>query len=106
VSPSGGEVVGLDRGPTRALSDGLVADAARRLAEAEQTGIPMPQLSLQYPEMTVEDAYAVQRCFVEAKVANGRSLVGHKIGLTSKAMQQAMSIDQPDFGALLDDMIF
>jgi 2-oxo-hept-3-ene-1,7-dioate hydratase len=106
VSSSGGEVVGLGRGPIRALSDGLVADAARRLAEAEQTGIPMPQLSLQYPDMTVEDAYAVQRCFVETKVANGRSLVGHKIGLTSKAMQQAMSIDQPDFGALLDDMIF
>jgi 2-oxo-hept-3-ene-1,7-dioate hydratase len=107
VSSSGREPpVGVEHGSVRALNDDLVADAARRLAEAERTGIPMAQLSLQYPEMTIEDAYAVQRCFVDAKLASGHRLVGHKIGLTSRAMQQAMSINEPDFGVLLHDMVF
>jgi 2-oxo-hept-3-ene-1,7-dioate hydratase len=84
----------------------MVADAARALSEAERTRTPMGQLSLQHPEMTIEDAYAIQRVFVDAKLAEGRRLIGRKIGLTSRAMQQAMSIDEPDFGALLDDMVF
>ena len=93
-------------GSGRSLSDAVVADAAARLALAERTRVPMPQLSLQYPEMTVEDAYAVQRMLVEAKLAEGRRLTGRKIGLTSRVMQQAVSIDEPDYGALFDDMFF
>jgi 2-oxo-hept-3-ene-1,7-dioate hydratase len=93
-------------GAARGLSDDVVGDAARRLAEAERSGVPIRQLSLEHPEMTVEDAYAVQRAFVDAKLADGRRLVGRKIGLTSRAMQQAVSINEPDFGALLDDMVF
>jgi len=84
----------------------MVDDAARRLADAERTGVPVRQLSQQYPEMTIEDAYAVQRALVDAKLAGGRRLVGRKVGLTSRAMQQAVSITEPDFGALLDDMVF
>jgi 2-oxo-hept-3-ene-1,7-dioate hydratase len=90
----------------RALSEDAVALAARALSEAARTRTPMRQLSLQHPEMTVEDAYAIQRVFVEAKLSEGRRLVGRKIGLTSRAMQEAVSINEPDFGALLDDMIF
>jgi len=83
-----------------------LADIARRLYEAEQTRTPIRQLSLEYPDMTIEDAYAVQRALVALKVADGREVKGHKIGLTSKAMQSALNIDEPDSGILLDDMFF
>src|SRR3978361_1982682 len=81
-----------------------VAGIARRLYEAEQTRTPIRQLSLDYPDMTIDDAYAVQRALVALKVADGREVKGHKIGLTSKVMQRAVSIDEPDYGALFDDM--
>ena len=81
-----------------------LADIARRLYEAEQTRTPIRQLSLEYPDMTIEDAYAVQRALVALKVADGREVKGRKIGLTSKVMQRAVSIDEPDYGALFDDM--
>jgi 2-oxo-hept-3-ene-1,7-dioate hydratase len=79
---------------------------ARRLYEAEQNRTPIRQLSLDYPAMTIEDAYAVQRALVTLKIADGREIRGHKIGLTSKVMQRALSIDEPDYGALFDDMFF
>ncbi|MCW2918932.1 MAG: hpaH [Actinomycetia bacterium] len=90
----------------RALGEDAVLDAARRLAEAERTRTPIRQLSLQYPEMTIEDAYAVQRAWVADKLAGGRTLRGRKIGLTSRVMQRAVSISEPDYGALFDDMFF
>lgn len=83
-----------------------VADAAARLDEAERTRTPIRQLSLQYPQMTLEDAYEVQRSWVEKKLSAGRVLRGRKIGLTSRAMQQAVSITEPDYGAIYDDMFF
>lgn len=88
------------------LDPELVEDAAARLDEAERTLTPIPQLSLQYPDMTIEDAYAVQRAWTERKLAAGRELRGRKIGLTSRAMQQAVSITEPDYGAIYDDMFF
>src|ERR1700753_4484622 len=88
---------------SRPAEDDL-ADIARRLYEAEQTRTPIRQLSLDYPEMTIEDAYAVQRALVALKVADGREVKGRKIGLTSKVMQRAVSIDEPDYGALFEDM--
>jgi 2-oxo-hept-3-ene-1,7-dioate hydratase len=81
-----------------------IADIARRLYTAERERKPIRQLSLDYPDMTVDDAYAVQRELVELKVADGRVVKGRKIGLTSKVMQRAVSIDEPDYGALFDDM--
>ncbi|MFC9834289.1 2-oxo-hept-4-ene-1,7-dioate hydratase [Rhodococcus sp. NPDC127530] len=88
------------------LNPEAIADTARRLYEAEKTRIPIRQLSLQYPDMTIDDAYAVQRALVDLKVADGRSVKGRKIGLTSKVMQRAVSISEPDYGALFDDMFF
>jgi 2-oxo-hept-3-ene-1,7-dioate hydratase len=92
--------------PARVLDDDQVADAARRLGEAEAARTPIRQLSLQYPEATIEDAYEIQRVWVDSKLASGRALIGRKIGLTSRAMQQAVSITEPDYGALLDNMVF
>ena len=56
--------------------------------------------------MTIEDAYAIQTAWIGIKRAEGRMIKGHKIGLTSKAMQSALNIDEPDSGVLLDDMFF
>jgi 2-oxo-hept-3-ene-1,7-dioate hydratase len=83
-----------------------IAEIARRLYTAEQERKPIRQLSLDYPDMTIDDAYAIQRTLVELKVADGRVVEGRKIGLTSKVMQRAVSIDEPDYGALFDDMFF
>jgi 2-oxo-hept-3-ene-1,7-dioate hydratase len=85
-------------------ADDELADIARRLYEAEQKRTPIRQLSLDFPDMTIEDAYAVQRALVALKVADGREVKGRKIGLTSKVMQRSVSIDEPDYGALFDDM--
>lgn len=81
-----------------------ISEIAQRLYLAEQRRQPIRQLSLEYPDMTIEDAYAVQRALVELKVADGRAVRGRKIGLTSKVMQRAASIDEPDYGTLFDDM--
>lgn len=79
---------------------------AQRLHQAEQSREQIRQISLEYPQVTIEDAYAIQREWVTLKLAEGRVLKGHKIGLTSKAMQASSQISEPDYGALLDDMFF
>src|SRR5438132_13033491 len=88
------------------LTKAQIDDAAARLDEAERTRRQIGQLSLQYPSITIEDAYAIQKSWVAGKIAAGRRMIGHKIGLTSKAMQSASQISEPDFGTLLDDMQF
>jgi 2-oxo-hept-3-ene-1,7-dioate hydratase len=89
-----------------AISQDDIRSAAERLDQAEKTRKQIRQLSLEHPGITIEDAYAIQKAWVEMKVAEGRTLKGHKIGLTSKAMQSALNIDEPDSGILLDDMFF
>ena len=68
--------------------------------------VPVPRLTARYPEMEIEDSYAVQRIWAERQVEAGRRKVGHKIGLTSKAMQDATGIDEPDYGVIFDDQVF
>ncbi len=88
------------------MSDALNhADLARELHDAERTGIQVDQFSRRYPAMTIADSYAIQHEWMKLKLAEGRTVVGHKIGLTSRAMQQASQITEPDFGTLLDDMV-
>ena len=82
------------------------ASAARALLHAEVERTQIGLLSLQYPEMEMRDAYAIQSEILNAKRASGRSVIGWKIGLTSKAMQSALNIDIPDSGVLFDDMLF
>ena len=81
-----------------ALSKDDIRAAAERLDNAEKTRKQIRQLSLEYPRITLEDAYAIQKAWVEMKVTQGRIVKGHKIGLTSKAMQSALNIDEPDSG--------
>jgi 2-oxo-hept-3-ene-1,7-dioate hydratase len=88
------------------LTKDQIDSSAARLEEAERTKKQIRMFSLEYPGMTIDDAYAVQRAWIAQKLQNGRRLKGHKIGLTSKAMQNAVGIREPDFGALLDNMFF
>jgi 2-oxo-hept-3-ene-1,7-dioate hydratase len=83
-----------------------IAQAARLLDEAERTRRQTGLLSLRHPDATLDDAYAIQAAFVKRKLAAGRRGIGWKIGLTSRAMQDALKIDTPDSGILLDDMAF
>ncbi|ABD06416.1 2-oxo-hepta-3-ene-1,7-dioic acid hydratase [Rhodopseudomonas palustris HaA2] len=89
-----------------ALSTNEIRAAAERLHQAEKTRIQIRQLSLDHPAIDIGDAYAIQHAWIDLKRAEGRTIRGHKIGLTSKAMQSQLSIDEPDSGVLLDDMFF
>jgi 2-oxo-hept-3-ene-1,7-dioate hydratase len=68
--------------------------------------VQVEHFSKRFPGMTIEDGYAVSRAWVAQKIAAGRTVRGHKIGLTSRAMQLSSQIDEPDYGTLLDDMFF
>ena len=89
-----------------ALTQDDIAGAAQRLFLAEKSRVQIRQLSLDNPAITIDDAYAIQKAWIEIKLGEGRSVKGHKIGLTSKAMQSSLNIDEPDSGVLLDDMFF
>src|ERR1700760_2478704 len=89
-----------------ALSTAEIRAAAERLDRAEKTRTQIRQLSQEFPAITLDDAYAIQKQWIEIKTSAGRVVKGHKIGLTSKAMQSALNIDEPDSGVLLDDMFF
>src|ERR1700720_4826902 len=89
-----------------AMTEHDIRLAAGRLHRAEKTRTQIRQLSLEFPDITIDDAYAIQKAWIEIKLAEGRVVKGHKIGLTSKAMQSALNIDEPDSGVLLDDMFF
>ncbi|SEP80911.1 2-oxo-hept-4-ene-1,7-dioate hydratase [Thalassovita taeanensis] len=80
--------------------------AAEALFQAETTGQQIGLLSLAYPGMSMDDAYAVQAALIARRKRAGHKVIGWKIGLTSKAMQQSLNIDIPDSGMLMDDMLF
>lgn len=80
-------------------------EVAIQLDKAEQSCTPLSPLSQEYPTLTPAQAYAIQRAWFNLKVADGARLIGHKIGLTSRAMQELLGVDQPDYGFLLDSMV-
>ncbi|WP_289044243.1 2-oxo-hept-4-ene-1,7-dioate hydratase [uncultured Aliiroseovarius sp.] len=88
------------------MSDDEIAAAAKELLEAEDCRRQIGLLSLRHPNITLDDAYAIQSAQVACKLAAGRQIIGWKIGLTSKVMQEALKIETPDSGVLYDNMIF
>jgi 2-oxo-hept-3-ene-1,7-dioate hydratase len=88
------------------LEPSVVDALARELHTSERTRVQVEHFSRRFPGMTLQDGYAVSRAWVALKLAEGRRVIGHKIGLTSRAMQQASQISEPDYGTLLDDMLF
>jgi 2-oxo-hept-3-ene-1,7-dioate hydratase len=88
------------------LSPEQIAQLAAELNASEKSRTQVEHFSKRFPGMTVEDGYAISRAWVKTKIAEGRVARGHKIGLTSRAMQISSQIDEPDYGTLLDDMFF
>jgi 2-keto-4-pentenoate hydratase len=83
-----------------ATRDVLAAD----LAQAERSRQPIAPLTAAHPEIDVVDAYEIQLINIRQRVAEGARVVGHKVGLSSLAMQQMMGVDEPDYGHLLNEM--
>ncbi|MEX1147969.1 MAG: 2-oxo-hepta-3-ene-1,7-dioic acid hydratase [Sphingomonadales bacterium] len=88
------------------LDHQTIADLAAELDEAELERKQIRQFSIRFPGMSFDDGYAIQQAWVDRKLVRGRKIVGHKIGLTSRAMQRAANITEPDHGVLLDNMVF
>ncbi|MFF2633139.1 2-keto-4-pentenoate hydratase [Microbacterium sp. NPDC058021] len=88
------------------LAPDVIAALAAELAEADRTHSVIPRITARHPQATVEDSYAIQGVWRDENLAAGRRLVGRKIGLTSKAMQQATGITEPDYGVMFDDTVF
>lgn len=85
------------------LTDEQVRQAAEALYQAELTRTPMTPISATHPEAGIDDAYRIGGLVTELKVAAGRRVKGHKIGLTSKAMRSLTGATEPDYGTLFDD---
>jgi len=83
-----------------------ILELASRLEVAEKNRMQIRQFSLEHPGLTIDDAYEIQKEWIHMKCKSGREVKGHKIGLTSKAMQASSNISEPDYGALMDDMFF
>lgn len=88
------------------LTTNTIAAIAAELAEAGRRGGMIPLISARHPDATVDDAYAIQGIWRDQSMAAGRTLVGRKIGLTSRAMQQATGITEPDYGVMFDDSVY
>ena len=91
---------------TTTLDAQTIAALARELYDARKSRTPLRHFSKRHPGMSIEDGYAIQRAWVALELADGRTVKGRKIGLTSRAMQLSSQIDEPDFAPLMDDMFF
>jgi 2-oxo-hept-3-ene-1,7-dioate hydratase len=88
------------------FSDALLNQLAHELDQSEKSRQQIEHFSKRFPDMTIADGYRVSRAWVSMQTAAGRKVIGHKIGLTSRAMQMASQIDEPDYGTLLDSMLY
>lgn len=88
------------------LEQSTLDEIAAELAEADRSRSVMPRITARYPDATVEDSYAIQAAWRDRELAAGRKIVGRKIGLTSKAMQAATGISEPDYGVMFDDTVY
>ncbi|MEI2777983.1 MAG: 2-keto-4-pentenoate hydratase [Tetrasphaera sp.] len=87
------------------MDDGARADVAERLLDAYASG-PIAPLTATYPGLTLDDAYAIQQAQITTMLGQGRTIKGHKVGLTSAAMQRLLGVNEPDYGHLLDDFFY
>ena len=88
------------------LTEAERRSAADDLLRAEKERRPIAQLSKTFPNIEVGDAYRIQDIWMQERIAAGARMVGHKIGLTSRAMQQASKMTEPDYGRILDDALY
>ena len=86
---------------TRTIDEATATALGERLFEAWRTRQPIPPLTAERPDLSPADAYAIQQVVVARRLAAGERIVGWKIGLTSRAMQEQLGVDQPDYGPIL-----
>ena len=86
------------------LRDEVRERLAADLAQAERSRVPISPLTDGQPDIDVVDAYEIQLINIRQRVAEGARVIGHKVGLSSEAMQKMMNVDEPDYGHLLDEM--
>src|SRR5262245_8150161 len=82
----------------------VLAEAARALAAAERDRAAIPPLTETWPGLDAADAYAIQLINTRRRIGGGEVVRGHKVGLTSAAMQRMLGVDQPDYGVLFASM--
>ncbi|AZO81006.1 MULTISPECIES: 2-oxo-hept-4-ene-1,7-dioate hydratase [unclassified Bosea (in: a-proteobacteria)] len=87
------------------LTEAQRAQVVRSLLESHRTKKQGERPSQMFPEIKIEDSYAISSAVAQERVKAGARIIGHKIGLTSKAMQASSKIDEPDYGYLFDDLI-
>jgi 2-oxopent-4-enoate hydratase len=97
-SHTGGDAAGVQ-------SAAVHKDLADELWEADRSAKPVAPLTDRHPDLVLEDAYAVQTINIARRTAAGQRVIGRKVGLTSRPMQQMLGVDEPDFGVLTDEMI-
>jgi 2-keto-4-pentenoate hydratase len=83
----------------------LHQDLADELWEADRSAKPIAPLTERYPDLVLSDAYAIQTINIDRRVAAGQRVIGRKVGLTSRPMQELLGVDEPDFGVLTDEMM-
>ena len=83
-----------------------IREMSQALLTARSTRTPIAPLTDRFPDMTVEDAYAVQQGLVAGLLADGDSIIGYKLGLTSKPMQEMLGVDQPDYAPVLGSTVY
>lgn len=88
------------------LASDTILSIAAELEQAERDRTLVPRITARYPDATIDDAYAIQGVWRDRRLAAGHRILGRKIGLTSKAMQQATGITEPDYGVMFDDTVY
>jgi 2-oxopent-4-enoate hydratase len=83
----------------------LHQDLADELWEADRSAKPIAPLTDRHPDLVLDDAYAIQTINIDRRVAAGQRIIGRKVGLTSRPMQELLGVDEPDFGVLTDEMM-
>jgi 2-keto-4-pentenoate hydratase len=87
------------------LTQDQIQQEARQLYQAEKDRHVLRPFTEKYSQIVPEESYRIQLALIEMKKADGAKVVGKKIGLTSKAMQKMLNVDQPDYGHILDNMV-
>ncbi len=90
---------------TRTIDEATATALGERLYAAWRTRTPIPPLTAEQPDLSPADAYAIQEVVVARRLAAGERIVGWKVGLTSKAMQEQLGVDQPDYGPILSGFL-
>lgn len=87
------------------LEERIIEELAGELVKAENERIPIQPITEMYPEITTDDAYKIQLKVIKIKEERGEKVVGKKIGLTSKQMQELLGVYEPDYGHIMDVMM-